>query len=118
MISPPWRSALTFTNAAGSSQSARRAGRGSVDRVEPKLIWNAETPGLRARISGSREVAKSLPARAVDKLPSGQLSAVAAVARKADDYGVERRMPRSPESEHGGVRHPRLQINGFVLRPL
>jgi hypothetical protein len=60
--------------------------------VEPKLIWNAETPnsvpcGARISAGKSGNVARSLPASAVDRVKraAGQLHAVAAVAREADD---------------------------------
>jgi hypothetical protein len=60
--------------------------------VEPKLIWNAETPnnvpcGARISAGKSGKVAKSLPGERgrQGELAAGQLHAVAGIAGKADD---------------------------------
>ena len=67
--------------------------------VEPKLIWNAETPNIvpcGARISAGKsgKVARSLPASAVESVnwPAGQLHAVAAIAGKTHDHRFQRRV--------------------------
>ena len=102
MISPPSRSALTFIFSAAGFIAMSTSGWSPAVSIasEPKLIWKAETPkvvpcGARIRPGNGEggEVVAGKRGRQ-GELPAGQLHAVAAIARKADDHGFERRMGR------------------------
>ena len=75
MIRPPGLSAARFTlRAAGFIATSTSGASPAVSIwVEPKLIWNAETPnrvpcGARISAGKSGNVARSLPARAVERV--------------------------------------------------
>ena len=94
MIRPPGLSASRLVlSAAGFIATSTSGASPAVSIwVEPKLIWNAETPNsvpCGARISAGKvgesgEIVAGERGRQ-GELPAGQLHAVAAVAREADD---------------------------------
>ena len=100
MISPPSRTCPAFTfSAAGFIAISTSGWSPAVSiAVEPKLIWNAETPKVvpcgapdfRREIGEGREVVAGERGRERE-LAAGQLHAVAAVAGKADDDSFLRR---------------------------
>ena len=128
MISPPGLSASTLVlSAAGFIATSTSGASPAVSiAVEPKLIWNAETPnsvpcGARISAGKSGKVARSLPAERgrQRELPAGQLHAVAAVAGEADDDGFGGRIGGRLFASHlvnGGRHETVLQTNG--ARPL
>ena len=101
MISPPSRTSLAFTfSAAGFIAISTSGWSPAVSiAVEPKLIWNAETPKVvplrspdfRREIGEGRKVVSGKRGRQRE-LAAGQLHSVAAVAGEADDDRLLRRM--------------------------